>query len=138
MFFKEVNIWYYIGYSINCSLLLTMNLQLPCGKVVNNSNSSFCEFLNFLKGCNSRAARSLPMGELILYDTSKGLPLVLSQNTMALNCSYFLHTVRNNKRDRSEGRKSIYKGLSSFLQLVLLKEFIRSWNGCWYRHYWHV
>ena len=37
--------------------------------------------MNYLKGCNSGAYFSLPLGELILVDTPKGLTLVPSHRT---------------------------------------------------------
>ena len=46
-------------------------------EVVVNIISSFGQFLNYLKGCDPRSARSLLTDELILHDTPKGLPLGL-------------------------------------------------------------
>ena len=72
LFSKEVTRLYQIEYYYNCSLLLTMTFHLPRGKVVTNSTSSLQIFLTFLKGCNSGADYSLPLGERILNYTPKG------------------------------------------------------------------
>ena len=72
----------------------------PSCEVANNSLSYFRQFLNYLKGCNPWAARSLPQGELILDNNPKGKPLVPSHHTEVINCRYLLHRVWHPPHDR--------------------------------------